>query len=930
MKSKLIKHIGLLLAAALSFSAVSVTALAISSTRASDEVAEVQAADHYTPTTTYEVSNTSAKLSTYYDGLSSLSSSALLTQLRTLDSNKRHSFSYGNMGAYAQGSTSNTYSKSPFIYTDYVTSTNTDSNGMPYSTTISSFYTGGSIGSSGPNWNKEHVWPKSLGGSNVENNLLMPRPTLQSENSSRGNSPFVEGMNSSSGGWDPETAFSSNYFPGIRGECARIIFYCVVASSSLNLVDSTSTNSSTMGKISDLMKWHYAEPPTQREINRNNGAQYIQGNRNPFVDHPEYVTKIWGTQNSSVPGSSSTIASYCTSHESTYTNWVPGSSSSGSTPSTDPSATITGSSSVTVGSSISLTAALSNVTSTSLVAWESSDTSKATVTKGTTSTTSSVASVTGVAAGSVTIRCKYNGTIIGSKSITVTSSSSGGSGAETFEKVSSISEGDYLIVYETNSVAFDGSLTNLDSTPNTISVTIANSKIEATSTTKASAFTFTKSGDNYTIKSKSGYYIGRTANSNGIDSSTSTSYTNTISISNGNATIASSGGKSLLFNTASNQLKFRYLTNGGSIQLYKYSGSSSGSDTPEKVLDSISATYTGEDIYVGDTLDESAFTVTASYTDSTTYPNETVTGWTVSGFDSDEAGTNTVTITYQGETCTVDLTILEASVVPTGDGGEASWTAGNQGYSDTADVTSDTFDDNQNISVAFSVGSNGNSNSPKYYTSGSAVRCYVGNTITITSTKSNIKSIVLTFADNGGKTKSNITADSGTMSSDYTTWSASGNSYQASVILTLSTSAQRRIAGITVSYYGASNFSEDFLTNITCNGGSTAPSVSNWNSMRDNKYSLLFDADKTTLAGATASESGTVIEQAMARYDFIIGKYNKQSVVYANYISRSGSGIIAHNSLSIDTSTATIIIIATSMAAITIIGGALILKRKEQ
>jgi len=32
---------------------------------------------------------------------------------------------------------------------------------------------------------------------------------------------------------------------------------------------------------------------SQKEIDRNEAAYAHQGNRNPFVDHPEYVTKIW-------------------------------------------------------------------------------------------------------------------------------------------------------------------------------------------------------------------------------------------------------------------------------------------------------------------------------------------------------------------------------------------------------------------------------------------------------------------------------------------------------------------------------------------------------------------------------------------------------------------------------------------------------------
>ncbi|MBB3059944.1 endonuclease [Microbulbifer rhizosphaerae] len=43
-----------------------------------------------------------------------------------------------------------------------------------------------------------------------------------------------------------------------------------------------------------LIDWHNADPVSQWELDRNDAAQEFQGNRNPFVDHPEYVESIWG------------------------------------------------------------------------------------------------------------------------------------------------------------------------------------------------------------------------------------------------------------------------------------------------------------------------------------------------------------------------------------------------------------------------------------------------------------------------------------------------------------------------------------------------------------------------------------------------------------------------------------------------------------
>ena len=46
-----------------------------------------------------------------------------------------------------------------------------------------------------------------------------------------------------------------------------------------------------MGLLTDLLAWHQADPPDAAEIARNDLIQTFQGNRNPFVDHPEWATR---------------------------------------------------------------------------------------------------------------------------------------------------------------------------------------------------------------------------------------------------------------------------------------------------------------------------------------------------------------------------------------------------------------------------------------------------------------------------------------------------------------------------------------------------------------------------------------------------------------------------------------------------------------
>lgn len=144
-----------------------------------------------------------------------------------------------------------------------------------------------------------------------------------------------------------------------------------------------------------------------------------------------------------------------------------------------------------------------------------------------------------------------------------------------------LTDGQYLIVYEEGSVAFDGSLSTFDKTGNTIDVTISEDKIQATSSIDASSFTINTSEK--TIKSHSGYYIGYTGSKNGLNSSNSDAYTNTISVSSGTASIVADGSSSssaLQYNTADSRFRY-YKSAQEDIALYKRSVSSSGGgDTP--------------------------------------------------------------------------------------------------------------------------------------------------------------------------------------------------------------------------------------------------------------------------------------------------------------------------------------------------------------
>ena len=135
--------------------------------------------------------------------------------------------------------------------------------------------------------------------------------------------------------------------------------------------------------------------------------------------------------------------------------------------------------------------------------------------------------------------------------------------------------GEYLIVYENGSVAFNGSLSTLDAAGNTIDVVIEDNKIAATDAVNAASFTIAKmeSANLYSIKAASGKYIGVTSYSNGLTSS-ETAIGNSLSLDaskNAELTVSTTGGVvTLKYNKASDQLRFRYYKSGQqAIQLYK-------------------------------------------------------------------------------------------------------------------------------------------------------------------------------------------------------------------------------------------------------------------------------------------------------------------------------------------------------------------------
>lgn len=162
-------------------------------------------------------------------------------------------------------------------------------------------------------WNREHVWAKSHGFPNSSQlgytDIHHLRPSDASINSLRSNYDFDNGGTPANDGsivtdnnvlsgvsWEPRDA--------IKGDVARMMFYMAVRYEEnsdtdmpdLVLVDSVNTDGADFGKLCSLYDWHNDDPVDVQEVERNNAVYEFQGNRNPFIDHPEWVEKVYSNQ----------------------------------------------------------------------------------------------------------------------------------------------------------------------------------------------------------------------------------------------------------------------------------------------------------------------------------------------------------------------------------------------------------------------------------------------------------------------------------------------------------------------------------------------------------------------------------------------------------------------------------------------------------
>ncbi|WP_339835376.1 endonuclease [uncultured Flavobacterium sp.] len=187
----------------------------------------------------------------------------------------------------------------------------------------------GNYSGEGSCYNREHLVPQSY----FDNYAVDPMkndghfvvPSDGYVNGQRNNFPFGKvgsaswtSTNGSKKGNNLNSGYSAGYSNTVfepidefKGDIARSLFYFATRYENIMSNFYTTTGASTDAKVmfdgsnnkafSDtflniLITWHTNDPVSAKEIAINNRVFQHQANRNPFIDHPEYVCQIWPTQ----------------------------------------------------------------------------------------------------------------------------------------------------------------------------------------------------------------------------------------------------------------------------------------------------------------------------------------------------------------------------------------------------------------------------------------------------------------------------------------------------------------------------------------------------------------------------------------------------------------------------------------------------------
>jgi len=170
----------------------------------------------------------------------------------------------------------------------------------------------GTASAEGDCYSREHSFPKSWFGGTVMpmyTDLFHIYPVDQYVNNRHSNNPFGQvddpswvSLNGSKVGPCATPGYSGTVFEprdDYKGDLARSYFYMSVRyyTEDSGWPGSPMVTGSQLNPwaLAMMVQWHQLDPVSAKETNRNNAIYIIQHNRNPFIDHPEYVAAIWSS-----------------------------------------------------------------------------------------------------------------------------------------------------------------------------------------------------------------------------------------------------------------------------------------------------------------------------------------------------------------------------------------------------------------------------------------------------------------------------------------------------------------------------------------------------------------------------------------------------------------------------------------------------------
>jgi endonuclease I len=267
----------------------------------------------------------------YYDAAAGLSCAALKTALSGIITTGHTQNNYGSLDDVQFLTTDDRLNDAGTATVVYDMYSDNPLGVDPYTYTFSQFNVGSGTDGEGNGWNKEHSFPNSwFSATSSTNNfpgadLNHLFPTDMDVNSLRGNYPYgVVASASTTTLNGSKLGTSAISFPGYsgpvfepidayKGDLARATLYMVTRYQAEQpswealqptgdvVMDGTTWPSVEPAYLQMLISWHNADPVSAKEIERNNEVFGYQHNRNPFIDHPEFVGMIWGSACSALP-----------------------------------------------------------------------------------------------------------------------------------------------------------------------------------------------------------------------------------------------------------------------------------------------------------------------------------------------------------------------------------------------------------------------------------------------------------------------------------------------------------------------------------------------------------------------------------------------------------------------------------------------------